>query len=361
MADHDPSWSSRDLLQTVRSYVGSGYNQDAPDFARFCHAVAKIIRKRRKASPDTLRSAPAIFVMSAVPVTDEVAEWHPMFDRARAEIAGKVWFGAKGLATASALSLPVGTDAQLFDRLAVDWGLRNAPAVFFDGDDNDFVLRIYAKGLGFPGDCEVVSMDAADVTLDKIHQVLDAMHKNLLETPSGSDLQRDLWEVQSKWHPVNESEKGVQKILHVALKAHVMFSSLRVEQENSSLMGRCDFMLLEQDPVDPEIWIHHAILELKVVKSFTHTGSPVSDRDNKAAVTEGLDQARDYRTAHSCRLAALCCFDMRKKPDPADAIAHEVSRAADEDIGLWAWPIYNKVKAVRTRNRIARARRKSRA
>lgn len=361
MVNGGVGWSNQDLMQSLHGYVGSGYNQDAPDFARFCHAVAKIIRKRQRSSPATLRSAPAVFIMAPVPHVDLPAEHQPTFDRGRVEIVGKVWFGAKGLAAATALPLPVGTDAELFRCIVEDWALGDAPAVFFDGDDDEVALRIYSKGMAHPSECEVVALDAANVTLANIHHVLDALHKNLLETPSGSDLQRGLWQVQSKWFPVNESEKGIQQILHVALKTHVMFTALRIDQEHSSLMGRCDFILKEQDALDPTVWIHHAILELKVVKSFTYSGSPVAEATNKAAVSDGLDQARDYRTAHSCRLAALCCYDMRKKPDPEGAIAHEKARAAQEDIGLWAWPVYNKVKAVRTRNRLMAKRRKSRA
>ncbi|HSD16068.1 MAG TPA: hypothetical protein VLC71_02255 [Thermomonas sp.] len=360
MAKQDGGWSDQDLLQSIHGYVGSGYNQDAPEFARFCHAAAKIIRKRRQLSPDTLRTAPTVFLMAPVPSLVEVAEHHPMFDRARAELAGKVWFGAKGLSSAAALSLPKGTDVDLFNCIVTDWSLGNAPAIYFDSDDG-FAIRIYPKGMGCPDECELVSLDGATLTLDNIHFVLDAMHRELLETPSASDLQRDLWAAQGKWWPINESEKGIQKILHVALKSHLLFSSLKIDQEHSSLMGRCDFILKEQDSIDPTIWTHHAILELKVVKKFTHTGSEVSDSANKTAVSDGLDQARDYRKALSCRLAALCCYDMRKKPDPNGVIEHEKSRAEDEGIGLWAWPIYNKVKAVRARNRLALKRRQNRA
>ena len=132
-----------------------------------------------------------------------------------------------------------------------------------------------------------------------------------------------------------------------------MYSSLRIKQEDTTVMGRCDFILKEQDPVDSSKWTHHAIIELKVLKDFTHTGNPFPANENKKAVTEGLDQARDYRSDHACRLAALSCYDMRKAPNPVDAIAHEMDRAKREQIGLWAWPIYNQAKAARTSRRAA--------
>lgn len=349
MANWRVGWSDEDLLQSLNDYSGSAYNQDASEPARFWHSAIKIIKKRKQISPSTLVESPTVFIMAPLPDDITDAEQQPAFDRGRIEIAGKAWFGSKGLASAAALPIPLGSDADLFDCVVNKWHRGDAPALYFHGIDQE--ARIYPKGMMHPAECEIVSLDGTHLTLDTIHRIMDAMHVELLETPSASDLQRSLWANKSKWWPVNESEKGIQGILHVALKSHTLFTPLKVDQEHSSRMGRCDFILKEQDAADPTSWVHHAILELKVVKSFTHTGSPVGESTNIKAVSDGLDQARDYRVAHSCRLAALCCYDMRKKPDPAGAIAHEASRAEEDELGLWSWPIYNTVKALRTQNR----------
>lgn len=351
MANPGVGWSDDDLAMSVRQYVGSGYNQDAPDFAQFCHALAKILRRRRTTHPESLRAGPAIFVMGPVPVVEVAPTSHPMFDRARDEPAGRIWFGARRLAAASALPLPTLEDADLFAHVVDTLGLGSTPTVFYDAVDDAAVMRLYKNGMGAPDDCEILSLDGSAITLDYVRNVLDTLHQELLETPSASESQRELWEKQGKWFPINESEKGIQKILYIALKSHLLFSSLKVKQEDSSRLGRCDIILLEQDPVDASQWTHHAILELKVIKSFSHTGSGVPDSVNRTAVSDGLDQARDYRDAHACRLAALCCYDMRKKPDPIQAIAHEIARAQTESVGLWAWAVYNKAKAARMRRR----------
>jgi hypothetical protein len=348
-------WTDMALQATIRSYVGSGYTQEAPELAQFCHAVAKIIRKRRALSPESLRAAPAIFIMAPLPDVNSHVERQPRFDTARAEVAGRIWFGSKRLASASAIAIPNGEidDCELFDYVVRSLGAGDAPSIIYDATIDDGSMRIYRRGMSDPDDCSEISLDAANVTLEYLHDLLKQLHELFLETPTTAESQRDLWEDRGKWHPVNESEKAVQKILYIALSTEVRYSSLRIKQEDTTAMGRCDFLLREQDPIDSSTWINHAVIELKVVKDFTHTGGQVADSVNKKAVTEGLDQARDYRADHACRLAALSCYDMRKLPDPLGAVAHEADRAKRERIALWAWPIYNQSKAARTARRIA--------
>ncbi|MEJ5207697.1 PD-(D/E)XK nuclease domain-containing protein [Denitratimonas sp. CY0512] len=350
-----PDWTDTALQATIRNYVGSGYTQQAPELAQFCHAAAKIIRKRRACAPDSLRAAPAVFVMARLPAVDAQVERQPRFDTAQVEVSGRVWFGSRRLASATGIAMPTSEldDCALFDYVVMTLGVGNSPAIVYDAAINDGVMRIYHKGMADPDEYEELSLDAANITLDHLHDLLKKLHEKFLETPTASESQRDLWEDRAKWHPVNESEKAIQKILYIALNTHLMHSSLHIKQEDTTVMGRCDFILKEQDPVDSSKWTHHAIIELKVLKDFTHTGSPFPASGNKKAVTEGLDQARDYRSDHACRLAALSCYDMRKAPNPVEAIAHEVGRAKREQIGLWVWPIYNQAKAARTSRRAA--------
>lgn len=354
-------WSDTALQTTIRNYVGSGYTQQAPELAQFCHAAAKIIRKRRVCAATALRSAPAVFVMAPLPAVNAPSERHPRFDSAQTEIAGRVWFGSKRLASATAIAMPDGRlpdgrldDGELFDFVTESLNAGNAPAIIYDAKVDEGIMRIYPRGMGHSDECEELSLDAANLTLDYLRDLLKDLHEQLLETPTAAEAQRDLWKNRDQWHPVNESEKAVQKILYSALVGNFRLSSLKVKQEDTTAMGRCDFILKEQDPIDSSIWIHHAIIELKVIKDFTHNGTPVGVNVNKKAVTEGLDQARDYRADHACRLAALSCYDMRKVPNAVDAVAHEVDRAKREDIGLWAWPIYNQAKAARTARRVAK-------
>lgn len=344
-------WTDSELLITARAYVGSGYNQDAPPFAQFCHAAAKIIQKRRSCSPISLKTAPTIFVMAPVPNIDGlILDDQPMFDRGRVELAGCIWFGAARLAKGVGISLPNGSDKQQFAYVTDSLGVGALPTIYYDAAHDDNTMRIYPKGLGDPDDCQELSLDSTKLTLDYVKKLLDILHEQLLMTPTASESAPDLWENKDKCFPVHESEKGIQKILYSALTGQLAFAPIWVKQEGTSVMGRYDFRLDEQDPTDSSKWIHHAILELKVVKSFTHTGNPVPETTNRNAVTDGVNQANEYRKDHSCRMAALCCYDMRKTPDVAGAVAHEIDRAKKLDVALWAWPIYPTSKKARTDN-----------
>ncbi|NTV96084.1 MAG: hypothetical protein HGA75_11825 [Thiobacillus sp.] len=289
--------------------------------------------------------------MTAVPNIDGlVLNDQPRFDRGNTELAGYIWFGAARLAKGVGIALPEGTDQQRFAYVIDSLGVGASPAIYYDAADDDTILSVYPTGLAHPDECHEVSLNSANLTLDYIKNLLDVLHEQLLKTPTASELARDLWEDQDKCIPVRESEKGIQKILHSALTGQLAFQPVRVSQEVTSVMGRCDFRLDEQDPIDNSKWTYHAILELKVVKSFTHTGNDVPVATNKAAVTDGVDQANDYRNDHFCRMAALCCYDMRKTPDVAEAVGHEVDRAKKLNVALWAWPIYPTPKKARTEN-----------
>ncbi|WP_139319646.1 hypothetical protein [Stenotrophomonas sp. TD3] len=205
----------------------------------------------------------------------------------------------------------------------------------------------YPHGLADPDTFDDLSLNASELSLEHIKKMLDGAHSRLLITPTASDLARDLWEDKGKSIPIGLAEKGVQKILHAVLSSSLGFGSIVVRQEGTSEMGRYDFFLEEQDPVHPSVWTHHAVLELKVLKSFTESGNPVPAASNVDAVTDGLDQADKYRKDHSCRMAALCCYDMRKAPDVSGAIAHELDRAKALDVAIWAWPLYSTAQQAR--------------
>jgi hypothetical protein len=351
MASSAVQWTEQDLAETTRAYVGSGYNQNAEDFAQFCHEAAKIIQKRRAVSPQTLASAPVVFIMAPRPSVDGMSyEERALFDRAKAEISGRIWFGAARLGLGIGIDLPQCDDQQRFQYIIDSLNAGNAPAVYYDAADDAAMMRIYRKGFSVPDEYENLSLDSANLTLSHIKAILDKAHDQFLKTSTASETARKLWQNQSKCFPIKEAEKGIQEVLFIALSSYLGFGPVYVEQEGVSVMGRYDFRLKEQDPIDSTKWTHHAILELKVVKSFTNTGGAVQNSTNLQAVSDGVNQANDYRNDQHCRMAALCCYDMRVSPDPAQAVAHEQQRAATINVELWAWPLYATPKKARNAN-----------
>lgn len=344
-----PGWSDKELEASIAQYDGNGYNQDVDGFAQFTHAVQKFLRKRLRLYAETMNTASSVFLMGRLPDGQTVARDARVFTASRHDPSGCIWFGRERLNAAAGLPLPEGADdAALFDHVVTVLKVGDLPAVLYDAIDGS--VRIYPEGMADADNCVVRSISGLEVSLDYIKALLDKLHLSLFITPVASESQAALWKKRDSAHPANEAEHEIQKVLYVAFHTLYAFGYLKVEQEHVAALGRCDFILKEQDPVEPGTWKNHAILELKVVKSFTYTGSKVTDSANQKAVTHGLDQARDYRTSFDCTMSALCCFDMRKTPDPEEAVAHEVGRAEKEGIGLWSWPIHHITKNARSAN-----------
>ncbi|MCF3463414.1 hypothetical protein GTY70_05895 [Stenotrophomonas maltophilia] len=348
MASKGGLWSEDSLVETVSGYLGNGYDQNLPAFRQFCHAAAKIIQRRRAREDNTLLQGAVIFVMEGiVPISDLQKESRPLFNHGVASIDGRVWTGSSRLATATGIALPQGGAADRVNFVVEKLGMGSRPAIYYDASEEEAVMRAYPAGLEQPDNCEDLSLNSAEFTIEHLKRLLDHAHAKLLISPSGSNLARNLWSDRQAIIPIGDAEKGVQDILHVALTTGLGFGSIAVRAEGSSEMGRYDFFLEEQDPLNASTWTHHAIIELKVLKSFSEAGSPVADAKNIKAVSDGLTQAAAYRDSHYCRFAALCCYDMRTAPDPEGAVAHERKRAAHLDVAMWSWPLYPSAKLAR--------------
>lgn len=333
-------WSDDNLLSTLSSYNGSAYNQELPPFRQFCHAAAKIIQRRRASATNTLSEGPVIFILEGLlPASGAAQERRPMFNHGAEGIEGRLWTGASRLSQATGIPIPDGSTADRFDYVISTLGLGDAPAIYYDASQEEGIMRAFPKGLIDPESYEDLSLLSSNLSMEHLRKMFEGAHARLLLTPTSS-ITRRLWHNRYKSIPIGDAEKGVQEVLHTALVTLLGFGSIVIRQEGTSELGRYDFHFKEQDPVDSSVWTHHAVVELKVIKSFTEAGNPVPDSTNAQAVTDGLKQAVAYRKDQSCRFAALSCYDMRKTPDPQAAITHEQGNAAAWNIGLWAWAMY---------------------
>src|SRR5690606_28548391 len=87
--------------------------------------------------------------------------------------------------------------------------------------------------------------------------------------------------------------------------------------------------------------IHYALLELKVLRSFSHSGTayPASTADE--AVSKGLNQAHSYGVSNNSLLRMLCCFDMRTNDVGETAtFAHVQADAVTLCVSLKRWYMY---------------------
>ena len=109
-------------------------------------------------------------------------------------------------------------------------------------------------------------------------------------------------------------------------------------------MGRTDVFLIERIGYALE---YVAILELKVLRSFSSTGTPYSENKMKKHVKDGVEQAGMYRTEHEPRTAALCCFDMRKEDTEQKCFKHVKDLAITLKVALHRWYLYSSAKKAR--------------
>lgn len=94
-------------------------------------------------------------------------------------------------------------------------------------------------------------------------------------------------------------------------------------------------------------FVRHAILELKVLRSFGSTGTSVSETEIRKIVKEGVEQAAAYRVEREAHASALCCFDMRTKSARKKCFHGVQATAQKRDVKLCVWPIFANAKEYR--------------
>lgn len=88
---------------------------------------------------------------------------------------------------------------------------------------------------------------------------------------------------------------------------------LEVRSEQPSTIGRTDVELIQTWRLSPGHEIRHALIELKVLRSYGSTGRPVSDKVIRRHISQGVRQAAQYGNANNSKIRMLCCYDMRQE------------------------------------------------
>ena len=149
----------------------------------------------------------------------------------------------------------------------------------------------------------------------ELREALEHFHKASLRSPRYCV--RGVWQrkLSEYYVPGERPEKAIQEGLTVALNSW-FHGVVKAETEDSTEVGRIDVRLLAATASGPlEYW---AIVELKVVKSFTNAGSKdeatgVDRSENIRAITEGLRQAWAYQVNRQTVLGLLEVYDLRKE------------------------------------------------
>jgi|GEM_PF-939087 len=324
-------------LQTApRSQYGD--IDDLPPELRFQVYVSRTVRAReRQAGAETAGAAAFILV---TPEQQEEYKTDRSFDRTaytgRVRLAGRVHFMTPRAAS-SAFEEYVGDANGVFNRIA-ELQCDHRPAMIYDPSLGKSTLTYYPKGTYTDEGMVEIELDVGPVTEAEVLSVIDAVYRTELCTPDNSGPTK-IWENAPKGYPVEEAERTVQQFLRVGLAARFHWCTIRAEQAGK--LGRTDIEVVDDRTGEAGAITHHALLELKVLRSFSHSGTAYPAATTAEAVTKGVNQAHSYGITNNSLLRMLCCFDMRTN-DVGDTttFAHVQNDAITLCVSLRRWYMY---------------------
>jgi hypothetical protein len=337
-----PGFPDDVLDYTLASSYGVGADAGLPDQVRFLVGAVRAIRSRLRESAEAPESMPTLFLLAKKSdVSPPPAEFRTvhLMDQGRTTLASHVWFVNAPVLRGDGLQISEWDSESLITDIAATWGAGHVPAVFFDPTTERPQIRFYPGGLQDTDNCDVRFIDDRRVRMDEILAIVDAIHDRFLRTATGQSRSVKLWENPDKHIPKREAEDLVQHHLRVGLTGALPHCIVREEQP--SPVGRLDLKIEDRSPRTDGGIVPHAILELKVIRSFSSGGTSIAPGWNAAWIACGVRQADSYRREWSALAAALCCFDMRVKP-VGDAMFTDAVRkeASSLEVQLRAWDMY---------------------
>ena len=352
MADADNGlgpWADADLAKTALMGVGTGIDDGLPEIVRFVSNIAKLIRRRiAQTDADQDPNRPGIFLLQAVsPNLKSSAKPKrvPMLDNGLTPVAGRVWFVGAVPASGHYINLETTDDDAMFSLITDDIGQGTIPTIIFDPRPSVPEAKYYPNGLNEPNVYERISITSADVTLDRVLEAIERTYKKDMITPEQQTKTGKLWQNQDKWWPKSDAEDRIQMYLRIGLNS--TFLTCDVRHEHVIAEGRLDLIIEERDPLNPGKVTNHAVLELKVLRSYGATGLGQTDKYNRDWIESGVNQAHGYCIGKNAKWSALCCFDMRKHDTGEECFEHVREMADCLKVGLKRWFLYAKSKHLR--------------
>ena len=349
-ADQDPpylgGWAADELGPTLQQSSGAGADSDIIPSIRFMCGVARLVRKRLAIdSEQTDPKELSVFLLSPDAGGQPNLAHEPMLDAGKTPIAGKVWFVNAPVVAGRAKNLDVQDSDGVFRTVTEELQLGDLHAVIVDPRGNQTEVRYYPKGLNEEEIYELVSLDQSNIDLEKICNVIEGVYRQCLVTPDAQSLGNKLWSDPEKFWPHSNAEHKIQAYLKPAFVA--AFPTCVTSEEFAGTMGRADLHIQEPNPLDRSKVTYIAVLELNVLRSFSDGGTPYSESKVTNWVEEGVNQAWAYQEERGHRVAALCCFDMRKADNGLKCFEDVGERADKLKIGLRRWYLYASSKQAR--------------
>jgi hypothetical protein len=335
------------LRETISAYGGAGADADQPEAVRFLRGVAQVVRRRLRRG-DEAALAPAVFLMCPMPpenLDKEAIEYHPMLDNGLTPVEGRIWLVGPVVLSGKSLPLEASDDGAMFEVVIGSLDRGDVPAVIYDPRADPAQLRFYANGLRNADTCDVIDILMDVMDLKRILSVVDRACENHLVTPDAQDPVAKLWEDADRHWVKRDAELRIQMYLVTSFSA--AFPTYKIRKEQPQTTGRLDIEIEEPDYVHSGHFIRHAVLELKVLRSFGDNGGVYTVAATKRWVAEGVEQAYAYRLDRKSLQSALFCFDMRKSHDDASAFTEVEEKARNLDVTVRHWLLYASAKEYR--------------
>ncbi|MDE2823438.1 MAG: hypothetical protein OXK79_08025 [Chloroflexota bacterium] len=287
----------------------------------------------------------AVFLLAPKPPQNREFRRDPLLHAGRTSLAWKIWCVNAPVMMGWEASLDTTDPNEIFLTVTESLKLGDCPAVVLDSRLGVNEVYLYPEGLAAPDVCTPVRLRTSDVDLVGLSAVIERVYESHLKTPSSQPRANKLWKDSRRHRPHRRAEQKIQALLLPALS--VAWPTCQVREEFPGTMGRIDIHIYEQNPLDYCQRTYLAVVELKVLRSFTDSGTPYSDSDNRGWVEEGIKQVEAYRVEHGHRVGALCCFDMRKEYVGEEWFAPWHRLAERKEVALRCWYLFASSRAAR--------------
>ena len=335
-------WTPGELQATANIFSGTGADDGLPDRVRILAQVAKLVRRRdAEAGADKDPDAPAIFLLEPTPSdsTRSRTQRAPMLNNGLTRLTGRIWFVSAAVSSGLYMDLPTQDDDAIVRLITDELGLGGTLAVFYDPRPTVPQLRLYPNGLRNLNECEIVDSHGADVTSARIFETIERVYQTCLKTPDAQSVAGKLWKKSSKWWPQKRAEIIVQLNLKAGLAGQFLTCTIRDEQPSPA--GRVDLEIEQADPHARGKFIRHALIELKVLRSFRESGAVFPPAETLEWIESGVAQASVYGKEKGARMLSVCCFDMRTEDSKEACFDHVRKMAESLDVILRRWYLYS--------------------
>ncbi|ADU63536.1 MULTISPECIES: hypothetical protein [Pseudodesulfovibrio] len=329
-------WKNDDFAETVATHSGKGNDAGHTTSTRFLREVHKLVTRRQAVASELESDGMAVFLLKSSFSKDACGvEFHEEYalDDGLRRLTSRLWMVTPAVIKGSYTDISAFTGNQLIEWISGHLGCGDVPAIIYNPSALGRQIRFYGNGVADVENCTKHSVGATDITPERIEAVVNSTYRQRLLRPGSLS---GLW---VDGFPSSRAESMIQETLINYLGGH--FLGFHIYSEQTSESGRLDILLEEPFTSPVQCNVMHAVLELKVLRSHTVSGSPKPKLSYKKIVVEGVKQAIAYKDDRNSRIGALYCFDMRIAKERSDCFGSALCLAEYYDIKLGQWVLYS--------------------